>query len=120
MFKVITLLKRRAGLTLEQFIELYEKEHAVLGAEKLRGHVVHYERRYLHPLPSTRPAAARDPDYDVVMEAWYEDRAAYDRSQTALREASNAEEIAADEERLFDRSMIRSFSVEEHETDMTS
>lgn len=117
MYKVITLLKRRQGLTLQEFIDLYEQEHAVLGAEKLRGHVVHYSRRYLHPLPSTRPAAQREPDYDVVMECWYPDRAAYDRALQSLNTSANIAEITADEERLFDRSMIRSFAVEEHETD---
>lgn len=117
MFKVVTLLKRRPGMSLEEFIDYYEKEHAVLGAAKLRGHAIHYTRRYLLPLPSVRPAAARDPDYDVVMEVWYEDRAAYDRALDMLRAPVNAAEIAADEERLFDRTMIRSFAVEEYVTD---
>lgn len=116
MFKVITLLKRKPGLSMEDFIARYEQDHAPLGAERLRGHVIHYSRRYLHPLPSARPAAQREPDYDVVMEAWYEDRAAYDRALAALHDPAKAEEIAADEETLFDRTMIRSFSVEEFAT----
>lgn len=114
MFKVVTLLKRRPGLALDEFIAGYETQHALLGAAKLAGFAVHYSRRYLHPLPSTRPAAAREPDYDVVMEMWFPDRATYDRARGGF--ADSAEEIAADEERWFDRAMIRSFEVEEHET----
>jgi hypothetical protein len=116
MFKTITLLKRRDGLSLDEFIAYYEDHHRRIGEKYLRGGAVRYVRRFLRPLDDIG-----DPtDYDVVTEIWFPDRASFEATLSALKRPQAAAEIAADEERLFDRSKIRMFKVEEHESAMDS
>ena len=52
MFKTITLLKRRPGTTMAEFIDYYETHHRVIGEKYLRGHATRYVRRFLHPFPN--------------------------------------------------------------------
>ncbi len=116
MFKTITLLKRRPGLSMEELIAGYETIHCKLGERVLSGIAKRYVRRYLHPMPSIRPAAAREPDIDIVLEVWYEDRADYDRF--LANALPHRPEISEDELRWFDPDSIRTFAVEEHESDL--
>lgn len=118
MFKTLTLLKRKPGLSMEAFIERYETIHARIGERYLAAGAVRYVRRYLHPLPD-EPSAADKP-YDVAMEIWFEDRAAFERVFASLRLPGPAAEIAADEERMFDRAHNRLFLLEEHESDLAA
>lgn len=115
MFKTLTLLKRRPGLSMAEFIAYYESAHARIGEKYLGGHALRYRRRFLHSLTDPEPA---DKPYDVAMEIWFEDRAAFDRTMRLLREPAAAAEIAEDEERLFDRPHNRTFFLEEHESDL--
>lgn len=115
MFKTITLLKRRDGMTMADFIAHYETVHARIGEKYLAAGAVHYCRRFLHPL-----GEADDKPYDVVMEIWFEDRAAFEHTLAELMESGPAAEIAADEDKLFDRSRSRMFAVEEHVSDLAA
>ncbi len=114
MFKTITLLKRRPGLSMDDFIAYYERVHAHIGEKYLAAGAQRYVRRFLHPIADD----GQDKPYDVVMEIWFADRAAFDRTLAELLEPGPAAEIAADEDRLFDRSANRLFFVEEHESDL--
>ena len=114
MFKAITLMKRRAGLSMEELIDGYETIHSKLGERVLDGIARRYIRRYLRPLPSSRPAAEREPDADIVMEMWYDSREDYERFLSAVIEYRS--EITEDELRWFDPASIRTFEVEEHES----
>ncbi|QUT04141.1 EthD domain-containing protein [Sphingobium phenoxybenzoativorans] len=115
MFKTLTLLKRKPGLSMEAFISQYEGVHARIGEKYLAGRAIHYARRFLHSPGDGEPA---DKPYDVAMEIWFADRAAFDRTLEALADPEVAAEIAADEERLFDRPHNRMFVLEEHESDL--
>lgn len=117
MLKTITLLKRRPDLSMEAFIAHYEAVHARIGEKYLAAGATRYVRRFLHPVPGLVEA---DKPYDVVMEIWFADRAAYDRTMASLVEPGPAAEIAVDEERLFDRAQNRTFFVEEHESDLAA
>ncbi len=120
MLKLISLMKRKPGLSLEEFIEAYESAsigHRLLGERYLRPDACYYTRRFLRPVATPAHAAADD-DYDVLMEIWFPDQAACDRVMARLSDPEVAAEIATDEERLFDRASIRSFTVEEYESDM--
>ena len=112
MLKLVTLLKRRPGMTKEAFFAHYETRHRLIGEKYLAGRAVRYFRRHLTPLEGT----LRDDDPDVVMEIWFRNRADLDACFAALTTGEAAAEIAADEERLFDRARIRSFLVEECES----
>lgn len=109
---VITLLKRREGMSKTDFIAYYEETHRRIGEQVLAGHASRYVRRFLHPLDGED----RREDADVVMEIDFPDDASRDACFAALADPATAAMIAADEERLFDRPRIRTFAVEEHQS----
>jgi hypothetical protein len=115
--KLVTLLRRRDGMTMDEFKDYYESIHARIGEKYLSPHASRYFRRYLHPVPG--PAAddnAPERIYDVVMEIWFPDQAAFDAAFRDLRTAEAQEEIVADELKLFNRDYIHGFIVDEHES----
>jgi len=111
MYKVIALLKRRADLTHEAFVEYYENHHAPLILE-LMPNIVGYRRNFLDPRMIVHAGGAV-PDFDVITELWFSDRAAF---QSAMEVFDNPEvrgRLVADEENLFDRSRTRFIAAEE-------
>lgn len=118
VIKVITLLTRKPGMSREAFIEYYESNHRLIGEKYLGGYAVKYQRRYLAPVDADVLNSA-DLPFDVLMEIWFPDRAAMDKAMALLGTEAAQEEIVADEERVFDRALIRSYVVEEYESDMT-
>lgn len=117
MFKVVCLLKRKAGMTLEEFIDYYETTHVKLG---LKGHpnARRYCRRFLRPFPNPVSGLAEEPEFDVITEIWFDNRHEFDLAMKNLATPDIAAAIKADEERLFERDRIRLCTVEEHESDM--
>jgi EthD domain len=119
MFKVMMLLKRKTGLSLEEFILRYEGEHVPL-AEKHASRLHHYSRHYLHPGSHVLHGdIVEEPAYDVITELWYDDRAAFEEQQQSLRaRPETVAAVVADEETLFDRSKSRTVYVEDHVSDL--
>jgi EthD domain len=111
---IITLLKRRAGLSKADFIAYYEAHHRLIGEKALRGYATRYIRRFLHPADGTE----QHEDADVVLEIDFPDEATRDACFTAMADEATMAEIVADEEKLFDRSRIRTFTVEERASDL--
>ncbi|WP_395396705.1 EthD domain-containing protein [Novosphingobium sp. BL-8A] len=112
---VITLLKRRQGMSHEDFRIYYETHHRRIGERVLAGHATRYVRRYLAPLDGVDQPC----DADVVMEIDFPDEAARDACFASLADPATQAMIAEDEERLFDRARIRTFSVSEASSDMS-
>ncbi|MFV8816131.1 EthD domain-containing protein [Haliea sp. E17] len=120
MLKLVSLMKRKPGLSMAEFIDAYESlrdGHRLLGERYLRPHAVRYVRRFLTPVATAAHAAVEN-DYDVLMEIWFPDRYTFDAVMARLAQPDIAAEIAEDEARLFDRDSIRSFFVEEYESNM--
>jgi len=111
---VITLLKRREGMSKADFIAYYEAHHRKIGERVLGGFATRYVRRFLQP--SDGVDTHEDPD--VVMEIDFPDAATRDACFAAMGNPATLAEIEEDELKLFDRSRIRTFSVEEHASDM--
>jgi hypothetical protein len=111
---LITLLKRREGMTKADFITYYETHHCKIGERVLGGYAIRYVRRFLHPVDGVD---ARE-DADVVMEIDFPDQATADACFAAMADPAIAAEIAEDEAQLFDRSRIRTFSVDERSSKM--
>lgn len=120
MFKMIGLLKRRPGMSVEEFREYYETKHRVIGEKYLKGHATKYVRRFISGFEDPATGVAADPEYDVLLEIWYADRAAYEATSKLLSAPEAAAEIAEDEERLFDRPNMRFYFLEERESDLTT
>ncbi len=110
MVTVLTLLKRREGMTKADFIAYYESRHRLIGEKVLSGWATRYVRNHLHPL------AGQDvtQDFDVVLEIDFPDQATCDACFAAMADPAIMAEIVDDEERLFDRSTMRTYRVEAH------
>lgn len=106
---VITLLKRRYGMTKADFIAYYEEHHRRIGERVLSGYATRYVRRFLFPADGEDQIH----DADVVMEIDFPDAATRDACFAAMADPATLAMIEEDEARLFDRSRIRTFSVEE-------
>ena len=117
MIKVVTLLTRKPGMSREVFIEHYETHHRKIGEKYLGGFATKYQRRYLQSA-GFREQEGEEPPFDVLMEIWYPDQGTLSAALAVLSTDEAQAEITADEERLFDRGLIRSYTVEEYESEM--
>jgi EthD domain len=111
---LITLLKRRAGMSKADFAAYYETHHRLIGEKVLGGYATRYVRRFLHP----SDGIDFEHDADVITEIDFPDSATMDACFAAMADPAVRDEIAADEERLFDRSRIRTFGVEEQASEL--
>ena len=118
MIKIVTPMKRRPGISVEEFREYYEKKHKVIGEKYLTGFASKYVRRFTNPLPNLS-GKVRDPDFDVILEVWYPDMETFNTCIAKLTEPNIAKEIREDEAKLFDLNYKRrSYVVEEFESDL--
>lgn len=106
-FKMILLVRRKAGLTSEEFREGYENSHSRIGV-RLYGHLwTEYRRNYLKPganFNQTRAGGSSGPDeigFDAVSEFIVRDEAAW--AEMMRISAANQELIQEDEARWFDQ-----------------
>jgi hypothetical protein len=116
MLKAVVLLKRKAGLSDEQFIEHYEKRHVPLVRELLPT-IGRYTRNYVTggSLTAGRQegGAAARPYFDVITELWFETQLAYDQFLAALADPTTSRRLQEDEDRFLDRSVVQTFPVAE-------
>lgn len=113
MFKCIALLRRRKDISQAAFVDYYENHHSTLILRLLPG-ILDYRRNYVEREGAFLFPDAAPIDFDVVTELRFADRAAYDRFAARAAEPDIAQQIAQDEENLFDRGATRMFVVEEH------
>lgn len=111
MIKFISLLKRREGISFEEFKAYYEQRHAVLGKQHMP-RALHYERRFLTPMNHPFEGGAAEA-FDCLMELWFEDQTAMDETFAGLAEPDIAEIFAEDEKKVFDRAKTLCFIVDE-------
>ena len=118
MIKVVTTLKKKPGLTTGEFRAYYENYHRIIGEKYLKDFAARYVRRYMEALPDSEGKQA-PPDFDVLLEIWFSDKASFEACGKRLNEPDVAREIILDEEKLFDVSQKRSYLVEEVESQLT-
>jgi hypothetical protein len=72
MIKVVSLFKRRKGISHEAFRDYYENNHVKIFSDlhSLPGYE-RYVRRYLTPIKRLAMDASHSAEFDVVMEGWY-------------------------------------------------
>jgi EthD domain len=108
--KVILFLKRKAGLTPQQFRAHYESSHVKL-AQKYIGHlIVGYRRNYpqfatLNPsnVPAGSQPAPHDIGYDCITEIWIKDEAALAEVTRIFNDPVLKPILAADELKFLQR-----------------
>jgi hypothetical protein len=111
IYKILLFLKRRPGMSVEDFRSYYENHHVKL-CEKYTVGAARYVRRFLDPV------GGEEMPFDVITEIWLEDRAVFEAVCEMTAKNEPPPEIVADEERLFDRAKSRTCTVVEHESDM--
>jgi uncharacterized protein (TIGR02118 family) len=102
--KVMMLFKRKPGITLEQFREYYEKNHAPL-AVRLLPYFKSYTRKFVrHDMNYRSSSLAGEVNFDVVTELTFESKDDYERMTKALADPAVYDQIVKDEEQFMDRS----------------
>jgi len=104
--KTIELIRRKTGLSREEFSKHYEKVHVPL-AVKYFPTIKRYVRNHIITLPG-----AEEPEFDCITEIWFDDmegaQAVFD-----FWKSEAGQVIRDDEESFMDRSKIVFFLVEE-------
>jgi hypothetical protein len=110
MFKVIWLLKRKPGITHEQFREHYENSHAVLG-QKFFGHLIlSYKRNYDAAKQAGQEnafMASRQSDYDCITEWIMPSEAAFEECMELLADPVIGKLFLEDETYFLDGAATR-------------
>lgn len=120
MFKALGLLKRRAGMSREDFKAYYEQHHKETGAALLPGRAKRYFRRYFSLIPHpTDGAGFAELEFDAMVEMWFETEQDFHDAMSLIVGTSFGDYVVNDEEQLFDRSKNRFILVEQEcETDL--
>ena len=105
--KQFCLIRRREGLSFQEFIEYYETRHAPLAAKYLDS-IASYSRNYI-VLDESRPA-----NIDAVTEICFRNMDDHRAFQDAFNEPRLGALFAQDEGRLLDRRNIVMFLASEH------
>ncbi len=116
MVKLVFMLKRRQGMSREDFLRYYEQNHARLG-EKYVPNAVRYVRRFIDPMAG--PSGGGDAEYDVLTELWFANQGEMDKAMTLLSDPKVHAEIEADEKVLFDRAATRMYTITERDSKMS-
>lgn len=110
MFKVLWLLKRKPGISFEQFCEHYENSHSVLG-QKYFGHLfLDYRRNYDRALEagaSGGVAGLLTSGYDCIAEWVLRDEQAFDECMDLIADPVIGKIFRDDEEHFLDSSATR-------------
>jgi len=117
MIKVISPMKRRSGMSVEDFRKYYENSHRIMGEKYLEGFAIKYIRRYTNPLLD-RSGNLNNPEFDVLLEIWYPDMETFEACKEKLSEPDVIKEIREDEEKLFDTAYMRSYIVDEYQSEI--
>jgi hypothetical protein len=117
MLKQVVFLKRRPGMTMEEFIDYYENHHAKLG-EKHMPLARRYVRRYVRPEKNPITGEVVELDFDVIMEIWWDSRDDYEATMREVGKGETFRLFYEDEEKLFASHDNPVVTVEEHESDM--
>lgn len=106
IYKILLFMKRRPGMTREEFREYYENHHVPLALKYASG-LKQYVRRYLEPKPRLETGDGEDLGYDVITELWFDDEKVFRGTVKYLGAAVMPDEVIQDEQLLFDRESMR-------------
>jgi hypothetical protein len=117
MIKVVSLFKRKEGMTAEEFRDYYENTHCKIFEKYLQTPGVRrYVRRYLRPNPDPITGESRSSGFDVIMEAWFDSEEFYNHYFHGDLDSVFRKIVAEDEKNLFDRSQMFFHIVDEYDT----
>ena len=106
MVKSMSFLKRKPGITKEEFIRYWKDLHAPIAAKIIPG-----LKRYVQNHPIDVPGL--ESDFDGIVEIWWESREAL-MKYPAWHESDEAIPLREDEEKFIDTKRLSRFFAEEH------
>jgi uncharacterized protein (TIGR02118 family) len=116
MRKALVFLKKKDGISRDEFIDYYENTHVPLIRELLPS-ISEYRRNYLNldatPSAHGRTNSSAHPGFDVVTEIWFTDEEAFEAFVADIGRPEMAARIAEDELNFLDRSANRTIGVDE-------
>lgn len=119
MFKIFWLLKRKPGITHEQFRHHYETSHAVLG-QKYFGHLIlSYKRNYDAAKRVGQESAfmaSRQSDYDCVTEWVMPSEAAFEECMALMADPAIGQLFLEDETHFLDSAATRLVRCDTYDT----
>ena len=119
MERVFILLKRKPGMSFEDFRHHYESSHAKLG-EKYFGHLfASYRRNYVPSGMRLSDGAMIDPAYDCVTELIFCEPGGYDELIRIAMQPEVHAILAEDESRFLDRSACANAMSQPIESDLS-
>lgn len=119
MFKVMVLIKRRSGMSMDEFKAYYEGNHVPLALEHVP-HLQGYVRNYFTPMGGTHTEGGDELPFDVCTELHYANEEDFGKSMAALQQPEVLDLIVADEEKVFDRSTITFMNVDVRESELAN
>jgi hypothetical protein len=122
MLKQICFFRKRADMTMEQFMDYYENQHTQLakrtGAKPAIPNAVRYVRRYLKPEKNPVTGEVIDSGYDCIMEIWWNSREDFENSQRIISDPARLPLVKEDEKNLFASHNNPVVTVEEFDSPM--
>ena len=117
MIKMVALMKRKAGISTDEFINYYENHHTRLFQDKLKGlGIVRYVRRYFTPIADPISGELRASAFDGIMEVWFENEQSFHNWHRGPKDPNFTQIVLEDEAKLFDKSQAFFNTVKECET----
>ena len=104
MIKVVTCIKRKSGMSVEDFQAYWRARHPAV-VVRLPG-----VRRYVQSHTRIAGYGKGEPIYDGIAEVWFEDG----KAMHALRGTQELAAVEADEVRFIDRATTRVIATDEH------
>lgn len=122
MFKQICFFRKHPDMSMEEFIDYYENEHARLaqrsGTPSVLPKAKRYVRRYVTPEPNPVTGEVIDSGYDCIMELWWESREDFDAARAIINDPGKLAATLEDEAKLFATHSYPVCTVVEYETEL--
>lgn len=124
MFKIMITMKRRAGMTMEQFIDYYHNHHlpnvfAILppsepGARVHRRNFINRDDPFLAVIGDGRADA--NPPFDAITEIEFDEQADAEKAMRLFFDEQYINRIKQDERNFVDMPSVKFYVVETHES----
>lgn len=117
LFRILLFMKRRPGMSHEDFMQYYEEKHVPLALKYSAG-LTAYKRRYITPQAHFETGECSELEFDVITELSFDDERTCNNVLRYLATSPLADEVIEDEEKLFDRTSFRVATCTEFVTDL--
>jgi uncharacterized protein (TIGR02118 family) len=117
-WKILLLMKRKPGISMEEFRDYYENNHVPLCAPYMSG-IARYVRRYLEPQPHAESGTNEELPYDVVTEMWFDNEEGYRGTLDYITTTVMPDQVVQDELNFFHRPTMRIATVVECDSVMS-